>query len=319
MNILITGATGFVGRPLIASLIEKTNARLILAVRQHWTALEAFNHPRIHIHRIDSITAATDWKGVLEGINLVIHLAARVHVMNKSEDVAEAYYDLNVEGTLNLAKQAIDARVERFIFLSTVKVNGEYTRPGFPFKAEDIANPQDDYAKSKYLAEKGLMALAGTMEVVIIRPPLVYGPAVKGNFIRMIKLIEKGVPLPLGAIKHNRRSMVSVVNLVHFIITCLDLPQAANQVFLISDNEDVSTTVLFSKIKKILNKKTPLLPVPIWILNGVCLLLGKKKEIQRLSSSLQVDITKTQKLTDFQPVESLDEALTKTVTYVEQV
>ena len=318
MKILLTGSTGFVGRKLAKYILEQTEAILNLAVRNgsdKEACVQASNQRAI-LMRVGNISSGTHWHEALIGCDLVIHAAARVHVMNDQvRDPLMEFREINVEGTLNLARQAEQAGVRRFIYLSSIKVNGEYTQPGIQFTPYDVAMPEDPYSISKYEAEQGLMRLAekSQMEIVIIRPPLVYGPGVKGNFLRMMQLLQKGIPLPLGALKENRRSFVSIDNLVNFIMICATHPCAANQVFLVSDGEDLSTTDLLCKIRKLFGKQGMLLPVPAWILNGAAILFGKKCEIMRLCGSLQVDTSKSQKLLNWGPIQGVDEALYSTV------
>ncbi|MDO7597788.1 MAG: NAD-dependent epimerase/dehydratase family protein, partial [Pseudomonadota bacterium] len=224
---------------------------------------------------------------------------------------------LNVDGTLNLARQAADAGVKRFVFISSIKVNGEMTLVAQPFKADDNFLPTDPYGLSKYEAEQGLLAIAKEtgMEVVIIRPPLVYGPGVKANFSAMMKWIDKGLPLPFGTI-HNQRSLVALDNLVDFIALCADRKKsykAANEVFLISDGEDVSTTTLLQKVARAFGKKPRLIPVPVGLMIFAAKLIGKGDIANRLFGSLQVDSSKARDLLGWQPVVTMDEQLAKMV------
>lgn len=240
MKILVTGANGLVGRSLCAVLPRQAHA-VVAAVRSADTPLEGAE--RAIMGTIDS---ATDWSAALRNVEVVIHLAARVHVMNDyAANPMTEFRKVNVDGTLNLAMQAAKAGVKRFIFISSVKVNGEYTLIGMPFTEESAANPQDPYGVSKFEAEQGLFMIAQQtgMEVVVIRPPLVYGAGVKANFASMMRAVKRCIPLPLGAI-HNKRSFVYVGNLVSLILRCVDHPAAANQVFLVSDDHDLSTTEL---------------------------------------------------------------------------
>jgi nucleoside-diphosphate-sugar epimerase len=260
---------------------------------------------------IGSIDAATDYSSTITGMDIVIHAAARAHIM-KDEVVypLSEYRKVNVEGTLNLARQAAVTGVRRFIFISSIKVNGEQTPLGKPFTAEDAPAPEDAYGISKREAEQGLQQLAAEtgMEVVIIRPPLVYGPGVKGNFASMIKLVENGLPLPLGAV-HNKRSLVALDNLVDLIITCIDHPAAANQVFLAGDGEDVSTTKLLRGVASAMGKPARLIPVPAGLLQFGATVLGKKAVAQRLLGSLQVDISKARELLGWAPPLTVEEGL----------
>ena len=250
----------------------------------------------------------------MAGVQIVIHAAARVHVMSESSaDPLAEFRKVNVDGTLNLARQAVAAGVRRFIFVSSIKVNGEGTEPGKPYKADDAPAPVDPYGISKLEAEHGLLALAAEtgMEVVIIRPVLVYGPGVKANFRSMMNWLNKGIPLPLGSIR-NKRSLVALDNLVDLIVTCIEHPAAANQVFLVSDGEDLSTTELLRRMGAALGKPARLLPLPGAWLNGAACLLGKGAIAQRLCGSLQVDIEKTRRLLGWTPPVTVDEALRKT-------
>jgi len=227
-------------------------------------------------------------------------------------DPLAAYRETNVAGTLNLARQAAAMGIKRFVFLSSIKVNGEQTQIGRPFTPNDIPNPTDPYGISKAEAEEGLRQIADQtgMEVVIIRPVLVYGPGVKGNFLSMMRWLNKGIPLPLGAI-NNARSLVSLDNLVDLIVTCLNHPAAANQTFLVSDGEDVSTTTLLRKTAAAMGKSARLVPVPAHLLELGSAVLGKQEMAQRLCGSLQVEIEKTRRLLGWQPPLTLDEGLLK--------
>ena len=261
-----------------------------------------------------AMTAFTEvdaFRQSLQFHDAVIHCAARAHIMgDDATDPLAEYRRVNVRGTLNLARQAIEYGVKRFIFISSVKVNGEQTSLGRPFTADDIPAPVDAYGISKWEAEQGLQQLAAEtgIEVVIIRPPLVYGPGVKGNFARMIKLVSRGLPLPLGAI-HNRRSLVALDNLVDLIVTCIDHPLAADQVFLAGDGQDLSTSELLRGVSTAMSLPSRLLPVPSPILMSTATVLGKKRVAQRLFGSLQVDITKTRDVLGWTPPVSVDEGL----------
>lgn len=304
--LLITGATGFVGGSLVERLRLANRFRLSLAVRNL-----SNEFADTEIHQVSSITAHTCWAGVLDEIDTVIHCAARAHVMNdQSADPLSIFREINVDGTLNLARQAAQQGVRRFIFISTIKVNGEATVNGKAFRADDKPAPEDAYGLSKLEAEQGLTQLAANtgMEVVIIRPPLVYGGGGKGNFASMVKLVEKRFPLPLGAI-HNKRSLIGIDNLVDLIIRCIDHPAAANQVFLAADGEDISTTGLLRGVGKAMSRPARLIPVPAGMLQFGATLLGRKAMAQRLVGSLQVDISKTCELLDWKPPYSVEEGL----------
>jgi nucleoside-diphosphate-sugar epimerase len=310
-QILITGANGFVGRALCAKA-RASNLFVKGMVRSVQTLV-----PDVEPIVIGEIDANTDWGSALQGINVVVHLAARVHIMDdRATDPLQAFRKVNLDGTLNLAKQAALAGVQRFVFISSIKVNGESTNIGQPFRADDTPTPVDAYGISKREAEDALKRLAKEtgMEVVIIRPPLVYGEGVKANFYSMMRWLDKGVPLPLGAI-HNQRSLVALDNLVDLIITCISHPAAANQIFLVSDGEDLSTSELLRRMANALDKPARLLPVPVWLLRLGSGLLGKQGFAQRLCGSLQLDISKTRQLLDWTPPISVNEALRKTAQY----
>lgn len=230
-----------------------------------------------------------------------------------ADDPLVEFRKANVDGTLSLARQAAAAGVQRFIFISSIKVNGEGTELGYPYRADDTPAPQDPYGVSKMEAEQGLRALAAEtgMEVVIIRPVLVYGPGVKANFRSMMSWLRKGIPLPLGA-TGNKRSLVAVDNLVDLIATCIDHPAAANQTFLVSDGEDLSTTQLLQRMGSALGRPARLLPVPASLLQAGAAMLGRRAIAQRLCGSLQVDICKTRERLAWAPPVSVDDALRKT-------
>ncbi len=306
---LLTGSTGFVGRAILARLLDGQK-KVITAVRTPSAQVD----PAVVMKVIPGLGTETDWSDCLSGVGLVIHSAARVHVMNDvSEDPLAEFRKVNVDGTLALASQAAQAGVKRFIFISSIKVNGEGTPLGRPYTAFEKPGPQDPYGISKFEAEEGLKALAAEtgMEVVIIRPVLVYGPGVKANFRSMISWMDKGVPVPLGAI-HNKRSMVALDNLVDLIVTCIDHPAAANQTFLVSDGEDLSTTELLKRTARALGKPARLIPVPAGVLEFGAGVLGKRAVAQRLCGSLQVDIRHTCETLGWKPPVSVDEALKKT-------
>lgn len=248
----------------------------------------------------------------LRDTNAVIHLGARVHVLSESsQDPLLEFRRANVESTLNLARQAAAADVPRFVFVSSVKVNGECTAAGHPFTAGDDVAPQDPYGISKMEAELGLRQIADEtgMEVVIIRPPLVYGPRVKANFASLMRAVQRGIPLPLASVTHNRRSFVALDNLVDLLITCIDHPAAANQTFLVSDGEDLSTADLLRRLGQAMEKPARLIPVPPSLLQLGANLLGKGDMAQRLLGNLQVDISHTRNTLNWRPPISVDEGL----------
>ncbi len=299
--VLLTGSTGFVGQAVLRALVLK--GELVICPDR--------KRPRSDREFISGIDGDTDWFGLLAGVSCVIHSAARVHVVNETvADPLSEFRKVNVEGTLKLATQAAALGVKRFIFLSSIKVNGETTSAGSPFTSADAPAPLDAYGISKWEAEQGLNALAREtdMDVVIIRPVLVYGPGVKANFLSMMNWLSKGFPLPLGALD-NRRSLVGLDNLVDLIVLCVDHPAAANQVFLVSDDEDISTTELLERMAHAFGKPARLLPVPSWVLQAGASLVGKREVARRLCESLQVDIGKTKSLLNWRPPVTLDAAL----------
>ena len=305
MNVLLTGANGFLGSRLAVTLNTNPYVRLTAAVRRS-VQLSAMN-----VLEVQSLDANTDWTDSVTDQQVVIHTAARAHIMkDEAADPLTEYRRINVDGTLNLARQAAEAGVRRFIFISSIKVNGEQTSFGKPFTAEDIPAPEDAYGISKYEAEQGLLQIAADtgLEVVIIRPPLVYGPGVKGNFFSMMRVVKKGFPLPLGAV-YNKRSLVALDNLVDLIITCIDHPAEANQVFLAGDGEDLTTTELLRGVAKAAGVLSRLIPVPAAVLMFGASLLGKKEMAQRLLGSLQVDISKARDLLGWTPPLSVEEGL----------
>lgn len=308
MKVLVTGANGFIGRSLCGALRSKHYAVV--------AALRSLNMSRADIEQvvINSIDGSSDWVLALKTVDVVVHLAARVHIMNDNlADPLAEFRKVNVEGTLNLARQAAAVGVKRLIFISSVKVNGEATSLGSPFTEQNIANPQDAYAISKFEAEQGLLELATQtgMEVVIIRPPLVYGAGVKANFANMMRAIKRGLPLPLGAI-YNKRSFVSVQNLVSLIVHCIEHPAAANQVFLVSDGYDLSTTELLRQCAAALGVKSRLIPVPQKLIEFGAYILGKNDLAQRVCGNLQVDISKARTLLGWEPPFSVKDGLRST-------
>ena len=306
-HILITGASGFVGSALLNTLRSKQFRTRGIMRRMGETEAGPIMVKEIH--------GDSDWRDELDGIDTVVHLAARVHIMSENAlDPLEAFREVNVKGTLNFAKQSALAGVKRFIYLSSIKVNGEQSLSGRPFSANDIASPSDPYGISKAEAEAGLRLIADEsgMEVVIIRPVLIYGPGVKGNFLSMIDWLNKGIPLPLGVI-NNLRSLLALENLIDLIVICLSHPAAANQTFLVSDDEDVSTTTLLRKIADAMGKKIFLFSIQPRLLELSLSLLGMGVIAQRLCGSLQVDIRKTRLLLGWAPPCSLDQGLKKTI------
>lgn len=312
--ILLTGANGFVGRALSEYWVQPSDGTRI----SHLPSLEV----RPVLRRPDAacpqavimdIAADSDWAPHLAGVDCVVHLAARVHMLDDSAiDPLAAYRRANRDVTLQLARQAASAGVRRFVFLSSIKVSGEATQT--PFRASDVPQPQDPYGISKWEAEQGLaqIAMETGLEVVVIRPPLVYGPGVKANFLQLMRLVARGWPLPLGSIQ-NRRSMVYVGNLLDLIACCCHHPAAAGQTLLVSDGHDVSTPQLIAALAQAMGRRSPLLPFPPRLLGLGARLLGKRAVAERLLGSLQVDITATQQALDWQPPVSFAAGIAETV------
>ncbi|MBH3453582.1 SDR family oxidoreductase [Pseudomonas monteilii] len=308
--VLTTGGSGFVGKVLLQRLAEGARWAPRALVRQ----LPARQLAGVDYRSFSELTAVDVASGHFEQVDTVIHLASRVHVMHETAaDPLAEFRRVNVEGTLSLARAAAQAGVRRFIFVSSVKVNGETTDGRLPFTADETPAPSDPYGISKREAEEGLRQLAAQtgLEVVIVRPVLVYGPGVKANFRSMMNWLSKGVPLPFGAI-HNKRSLVALDNLVDLLVTCIDHPAAANQTFLASDGHDLSTTELLQRLGKALGKPARLLPVPAAWLKGAATLAGKGGLAQRLCGSLQVDSGKARTLLGWQPPLDVDQALRAT-------
>ncbi len=307
VKILVTGANGFVGKALCARLYEGGH-QVVPAVRR----TQRLRNECV----VGDIDNAPDWTSGLQGCEVVVHLAARVHVMHENAtDSWAAFHRSNVAATLSLALQAAAAGVRRFVFLSSVKVNGEVTIAGQVFTELDMPAPMDAYGRSKMEAEQGLLEIAKStgLEVVIIRSPLVYGPGVKGNFASLIKWVKSGVPLPLGAV-HNRRSMIALENLVSFTALCADTaasPNAKDQVFLVSDGEDVSTTELLRRVAKAYGCRARLFSVPVRLMRVVARWMGKASVAERLFGSLVVDDSKARRLLGWHPPSCMYEQLQK--------
>lgn len=308
-TLAVTGVSGFLGRALCKALLNK--GLRVNGISRSPIISDSELPSGVQYLAIGGIGAQTDWSVVLSDVHCVIHCAARTHVMNETKaDSLASYRSVNLDGTLNLARQAAAAGVKRFIFISSIKVNGEQTLLRKSFTADDAPAPEDAYGISKWEAEQGLQKLSSEtgMEVVIIRPPLVYGPGVKGNFASMISVVRKGIPLPFGAIS-NKRSLVGIDNLIDLIVTCIDHPDAANEIFLASDGRDLSTTELLQGLARSMDRSSRLIPIPGSILSLFALLIGKRVVAQRLLGSLQVDISKNREILGWEPSVSVEVGL----------
>ena len=312
LKILVTGANGFVGQALVNAL-EKHNIAYCGAVRR---INKNFNTNFIEVGDIND---KTNWRGALKDVDVVIHLAARVHVMNElSANPLVAFNNVNVEGMQNLALQAAKEKVKRFVFVSSIKVNGEYTEQ-LSFTESDLPNPQDPYAVSKWEAEKALRKIEKQtgMEIVILRPPLIYGAGVKANFASLLKLVDKKFPLPLANI-NNKRSLIYVNNFVDAIITCATHPNAAGQTYLVSDGEDVSMPQLIKKIAVALNKPSYLFSFPLSIMHFFAKFVGKSASVDRLTESLVIDSSKIRQELGWKPPFTMAEGLKITADWYRQ-
>ncbi|WP_061539000.1 UDP-glucose 4-epimerase family protein [Collimonas fungivorans] len=307
-KLLVTGAGGFVGQALCSTL-KRRDIEFLPVYRKE-------QKPEINSFIISDINESTDWSLALKNIDVVIHLAARVHVMNEeTDDPLSNFRALNVDATINLAKQAAQLGARRFVYVSSIKVNGEKTTD-VPFTAFDMPAPIDPYGQSKYEAEFALKELSDAtgLEVVVVRPPLVYGPGVRANFLRLMKLVKLGMPLPFGAIR-NCRSMVALDNLIDLLIVCADHDNASGNTFLVSDGHDLSTTELLIMLANAMDKRSMLLPFPSGLLAGGAALIGKAAIANRLLDSLQVDIAHTTAVLNWVPIVGVEEAINSTVAH----
>jgi len=310
LKVAITGATGFIGAAVTNRLLQDGQFDVRAAVRNQASVLPS----GVERIEIGNLTPNLDWNKTLSGVNAVVHLAARVHVMHDTAEGLFEFRRMNVESTLNLARQAAAAGVSRFIFLSTVKVNGE----SGVYTERDNPSPQDAYAVSKHEAEIGLRRIADQtgIEIATVRPPLVYGPGVKANFRALMLAVRRGIPLPLGAVR-NRRSLVALDNLADFVLTCIRHPAAGNQTFLVSDGEDLSTTDLIRRLARAMGRPVRLIPVPAALLMAAASVLGKRDLATRLLGSLQVDTSKAREILGWTPPISVDEGLRRAANALE--
>ncbi len=339
-KVLVTGSTGFLGQAVCAQLEAdgfEVRGALRFAVggqssedRGQIELPSGINHQRSlpEFTVVGDINGLTDWAEALESVDVVVHLAARVHIMDDTaQDPLAAFREVNVEGTRRLAEAAVNAGVKRFVFVSSIKVNGEQTAArsalecggsgtALAFSERDKPAPEDPYGQSKYEAEQVLREIeaATGMEVVILRPPLLYGPGVKANFLKLIRIVDKGIPLPLGGID-NQRSLLGLTNFADLIVTCITDARAAGQTFTVCDGEDVSSAELVRRIAKALGRKPRLLPVPegLMRLAGTC--TGKTAQVQRLCSSLRIDSSHVCQTLDWNPPCTMEEELSRTAKF----
>ena len=307
-TVFVTGASGFVGAALIDRLAGDSRFRVRAASRR-----EISIGPRVECVTTGELGPDTHWAPALDGVDVVVHLAARVHVMRDSvADALAEYRRINTAGTEQLAREAATVGVRRFVYLSSIKVNGEKTQPGRPFSELDAPAPQDPYGVSKYEAEIALREIAHKtgMEIVTIRPPLIYGPRVRANFRRMMEWLYRGIPMPFGAIR-NRRTLVNLDNLVDLVIASASHPQAINETFLAGDGEDLSTSDLLVRLGLALGSPARLIPVPVKLLNFGLTALGKGDVAQRLCGYLQADISRARDVLGWTPPLTVDEGLHK--------
>ena len=309
MHILVTGGTGFIGHALCQALAESGHAPRV-ALRRQTPAATGSTGLSV---AVGEINGSTEWTNALRDVNCVIHLAARTHVLRETvSDTLSAYRRINVDGTRRLAEQVAAAGVRRLVFLSSVKVNGERTTD-HPCTERDTPRPEDAYGMTKWEAEQALRQLeqATGLEVVILRPPLVYGPGVKGNFLRLMKLVARGWPVPLASVR-NQRSMIYIGNLVDAILACVRAPAAAGQTYLVSDGTDISTPELVSSIARAMGVSPRLFPFPPSLLRGVATFIGKREEARRLIGSLQIDSSRIRWELGWRPPYTMEQGLAET-------
>ena len=312
-TVVVSGANGFIGQAFLEHCVANSKLELRGVVRRADVDL-----PRgVELICVPALTDQTGWTKAMRGADVVVHTAARVHQMRKPDtDPRVVFRRVNVDATLALARAAVGVGVRRFVYLSSIKVNGESTLPGRPFRIDDPPAPVDAYAISKNEAELGLQEISVQtgMEVVVIRPVLVYGPRVRANFLRMMRAIHRGIPLPLGSIM-NARSLVAIDNLVDMMATCVAHPSAANRTFFVSDGEDLSTTELLRRIAAALGRPPRLVRVPQRVVEGLLRLAGKGELADRICGFLQVDISATEHVLGWRPRMSVNDALARTAEY----
>lgn len=313
-SFLVTGANGFVGRALCAELVHR-DMQVRGAVR---VSANSVGLP-FECVAVGNIGAETNWVEALNGIDVVVHLAARVHVMReRATDPLGRFRQVNVAGTEQLARAAVASGVKRLVYISSIKVNGEQTT-GVPFAEQDVPAPQDPYGISKYEAEQLLRQVSHDtgMEVVIVRPPLIYGPGVGGNFLRLLKLVSWGIPLPLASVR-NQRSMIYLDNFADALIACATHPAAAGKTYLVSDGEDISTPLLMQHMANLMGRRSWLWPLPPVLLQLAGKMTGMSSVVERLIGSLQIDSAKIRSELEWLPPYSMQQGLSETVRWFEQ-
>jgi len=312
MKICVTGSTGFIGKPLCIKLLK--NNYTVLAATRYSSTLTFNFHKNLSIIKLDNFNSRINLQQALSGVDCLIHCAAKAHAISKNKsDVLKAYREVNVEVTRNFAEQAANAGVKRFVFLSSIKVNGERTFGSDLFNHNDVPLPEDAYGVSKFEAEQMLSELSKRtgLEVAIIRAPLVYGEGVKGNFLYLLDFLYRGIPLPFASVV-NLRSFIGLDNLIDFIIFCINHPKAGGKTFLVSDGQDISTPNLIRKLAGAIGKSSHLFPIPLSLIKLIGRLTGKSLEVARLVNSLRVDSSYARELLGWRPSFSLDEGLEKT-------
>ncbi|HHF7348534.1 TPA: SDR family NAD(P)-dependent oxidoreductase [Legionella feeleii] len=317
--ILVTGASGFIGQELVKTLGQngyevRATVRSESALRSVSQLKKQLQLDELTIYNLGELTAETNWDKVIQGVDTIVHCAARAHILRETSDnPLETFRQINCQATEHLAKEANRLGVKRFIFISSIGVLGN-TSHANPFNENSQPNPQVPYAQAKWEAEQRLKQLATNMELVIIRPPLVYGPGVKGNFEKLLNLVNKGLPLPFGKVK-NRRQFIGVANLTDFIARCVEDAQAANQLFLVADREVVTTTQLLQQLSKAMGKKTVLLPIPHKVLEWGFRRIGKTKLADQLLNNLEINSDKAKTLLAWEPPYTMKEQLQQMVDY----
>lgn len=318
-TVLVTGASGFVGQALVKILCQngyevRATVRSESSLRLVSQLKEQLQLQELTIYNLGELSTETSWDQVIKGVDTIVHCAARAHVLHETSDnPLETFRQINCQATEHLAKEANRLGVKRFIFISSIGVLGNSSYAN-PFNENSQPNPQVPYAQVKWEAEQRLKQLATSMELVIIRPPLVYGPGVKGNFGKLVSLVNKGLPLPFGKVK-NRRQFVGIANLTDFIARCIEAPKAANQLFLVADREVVTTTQLLQQLSKAMGKKTVLLPIPHKLLEWGFQGIGKAKLAEQLLNNLEINSDKAKTLLAWEPPFTMKEQLQQTVDY----